>query len=129
LTLSEIAKSITARSLRHHPARDNHEWSIRRLTVLDAGDVLEQPITRYEDERIYPVISQINEYEAANIGQNVRAGDLKLIVDGYAEIDDTTMLICDGQKVDVYRSPAEFYDSNVIQRTVYVRRPPERTDV
>jgi hypothetical protein len=102
---------------------------IRHLTVLDAGDVLEQPITSYEDERIYPIVSEINEYEAANIGQNVRSGDLKLIIDGFAQMDDTSMLICDGEKVDVYRSPAEFYSGTVEQRTIYVRRPSERTDV
>lgn len=129
MTAHGVAKSVYRRSLLRSPSRDNHQWSIRRLTVLDAGNVLEQPITSYEDERIYPVISEINEYEAAAIGQNVRSGDLKLIIDGYADVDDTSMLICDGQKVDVYRSPADFYAGDAVRRTVYVKRPPERTDV
>lgn len=129
MTEAHTAKSIKRRSIRRHPSRDNHEWCIRRLTVISPGNVLENAITEYQDEVIYPIISEINEYEAASIGQNVRAGDLKLIMDGFVWIDDTTMLICDGEKVDVYRSPAEFYDGSVEQRVVYVRRPKERTDV
>lgn len=126
---AKVAKSIVGRSLRMHRSRDNHDWAIRRITVADAGNVLEQPIVSYTDETIYPVVSEINEYEAANIGQNVRAGDLRLIIDGFVTLDETTLLICDGQKCDIFRSPPVFNSELVQQRVVYVKRPEERTDV
>jgi hypothetical protein len=129
VTSAGIAKSVTARSLKHHRARDNHEWAVRHIHPVDIGNVLEQSIASYTDEPIYPVVSQINEYEAMNIGQNVRAGDLRLIVDGFIQIDETSMLICDGQKCDIYAAPADFYTGNVEMRIIYVRRPKERTDV
>lgn len=124
-----LAKSIMARGVRRSAFVDNHVWYIRHLTTLDSGNPAQQPIVRYVDERIYPVISEINEYEAANISQNARAGDLKLIVDGFAALDDTAMLICDGEKCDIYRSPADFNTGVAELRSIYVRRPPERRDV
>jgi hypothetical protein len=124
-----LARSIMARGIRASAYVDNHVWAIRSLTVLDPGNPAEQPITQFTDARIYPVISEINEYEAAAIGQNVRAGDLKLIVDGFTIINETTMLVCDGEKCDVYRSPAAFNVAVEELRTIYVRRPKERRDV
>ena len=126
---TDVAKSVNRRSLRRSRAADDHVWELRHVTAVDPGNVLEQPIFTFTDERIYPKVSEINEYEAANIGQNVRAGDLKMIVDTFVTITETTLLICDGEKVDVYRSPGNFYDSQAILRTFYVRRPKERTDV
>jgi hypothetical protein len=125
----KVAQSVISRSLRCNRSRDNHEWAIRRRINEDSGNVFDQPIASYQDEPVYPVIEEINEYEAVNIGQNVRAGDLRLIISGLMDMDETTMLICDGEKCDIFRAPQVFYRGDVLMRVIYLHRPKEHIGV
>jgi len=121
----ETAQKFNSRAIARHHLRDSRTWTIRTGVAITPGDAITQPTVTPTYTQFYPLLSVINEYEAENIGQNVLAGDLRLIADGALTINATTKLYCDGKEVDIIRVVPEYINGVVTQYKLYVRRAPE----
>jgi len=82
-------------------------------------------VSTHTDTQIFPVVETLNEFEAAHIGHNLMAGDLRLILNGMLTINDETMLLCDGVRVDIRRTVPYYNQGTITVYKVYVKRAAE----
>lgn len=121
-----LAQGMLARSIREHPRKDGRSWAIRVVTLTNPGDLISQPQYSYADTAFDPIVEVITEEEAPYLGvANIRAGDLRLTIEGQLTITTETKLVCDGQEVDVLKSDPVWHGGLVQQHKVYVHRRPE----
>jgi len=121
----DLAQKVLARSIRHHPRKDGRAWAIRTVTATVAATLLKQAQNSYVDTPISPIVEVITEREAEYIGLNLRAGDLRLTVEGGFDITPETVLICDGETVDILKSDPVWHGGEIQQHKLYVHRRPE----
>lgn len=117
------AKKLNSRSYRRHPFKDSSVWEVVTGSMTTASTVLKQGVANTTKEQFYPTVHEINEHEAANLGANIRSGDLRLGVDGFVhDFTLKTPILCDGDPVDVKRVKKRKHLGEVVGYNIYVER-------
>jgi hypothetical protein len=119
------AQKAVARAIARHPHKDGRHWCLRTLSAPTGGSSIAQGHATETRTNIDPVVQTITEHEAGYIGENIVAGDLRLILNGLTPFTESSVITCDGETVDVLRVVPVYQDGILQEQKIYVRRRPE----
>jgi hypothetical protein len=127
--MGTLPQNVIARAIARHPHKDGRLWQLRVPGASSGGSAIAQGQISFTLVDIDPVVQLITEREAGFVGQNIVAGDLRLILNGLTPYTEHSNIVCNGETVDVLRVIPVYNEAGVVQQyKIYVRRRPEGSE-